>query len=258
RVAPHFISGNGFNPILVLTNPNASPIVVTVTLFSGTGGAVHPSLNAPSSRDFLVPANGSVSVDTRNITGLLFVPTVNGWLRVDSPNVVLNGVLILDEGQSTTAIPLQTSPMDRMIYSQLAEVEAPISRLVLVNTSPVQASLDVSLINQEGASTGQTAITIPAKGKFSQLIRDVLPQAAAQDGGYIFIRSSTAVYGIEMLGDAGTRALASLSLVRVVDSFSASPAPATAMITQVEPGPEVKPGMTIRVDVAGSLGDAVF
>ncbi|PYS48516.1 MAG: hypothetical protein DMG13_25425 [Acidobacteria bacterium] len=258
RITPHFISGNGFNPVLILTNPNASPIVVTVTLFSETGGAVHASFNGPSSRDFLVPANGSISVDTRNITGLLFVPSVNGWLRVDSPNVVLSGVLILDEGQSTTAIPLQTSPMDRMIYSLLSEVEAPLSRLVLVNTSAVQAGLDISLVNQDGTTTAQTAMTIPARSKFSSLIRDLLPQAAGQDGGYVFIRSSVALYGIEILGDAGTRSLASLPLGRTVDGFSANPILATATITQVEPGPDVKPGTTIRVDVGGSLGDATF
>jgi hypothetical protein len=258
RVAPHFISGNGFDPVLILTNPSASPIGVTVTLFSETGGAVHSSLSTPSSKDVLVPANGSVSLDTRNITGLLFVPSVNGWLRIDSPNIALNSLLILDEGQGITAIPLQTSPLDRMIYSQLSLVQPLINRLVLVNPSAMQAGLDVSLVKQDGTTAARTAITVPGMTKFSSLIRDVLPQVAGQDGGYILIRSSVALYGVEMLGDAGMHLLASVPLARASDGVAANPILATVAITKVEPGPDVRPGMTIRVDVEGSLGDGVF
>ena len=258
RVAPHFISGNGFDPILILTNPTASPIVVTVTLFGETGGAVHPSLSGPSSKDFLVLANGSVMVDTRNITGLLFVPSVNGWLRIDSPNVALDGLLILDGGRDITATPLQTSALDRMIYSQLPQMDALVSRLVLVNTSPVQAGLDISLVKQDGTTAAQTAISIPARTKFSRLIRDVLPQVTDQDGGYILIRSSVALYGIEMLGETSSQSLASVSLLRAFDSFATNPILPAPVITNVEPGPDLRPGMTIRVDVAGPLGDTVF
>src|SRR5262249_55896630 len=39
RVAPHFVSGNGFDPVLVLKNPSGSPLPVTVTLYGENGGA---------------------------------------------------------------------------------------------------------------------------------------------------------------------------------------------------------------------------
>jgi len=235
RVAPHFISGNGFDPVLVLSNPSASPIAATVTLFSQTGGAVHSSLSTlhPRMSWFRQMA---LYRWTHEHHGTTLRPSVNGWLRIDSPNVALNGLLILDEGQGITAVPLQTSALDRMIYSQLSLAQPPTSRLVLVNPSDIQAALDVSLVKQDGTTAARTAIAVPARTKLSSLIQDVLPQVAGQDGGYIFIRSSVALYGVEMLGDTGTQFLASVPLARASDGVAANPIVATAAIARVEPG----------------------
>src|SRR5207302_9236223 len=77
RVVPHFTT-TGFDPVLVLTNPNASQITATVTLFGDTGTVVA----AP--RSFTIPPNGSISADALSIVQRPFTPTLSGWLRVDS------------------------------------------------------------------------------------------------------------------------------------------------------------------------------
>jgi hypothetical protein len=44
RMAPHVLSGNGVDSVLVLANPNNSPVQVTLRLVGANGGAVDPSL----------------------------------------------------------------------------------------------------------------------------------------------------------------------------------------------------------------------
>ena len=97
RIIPHYITGNGFDPVLVLTNPSASQITVTVTAVGDSGAAV------TGSRSFTIPANGSISADTLTITRAPFARSINGWLRIESPNVPLDGVLILDGNQAMTS-----------------------------------------------------------------------------------------------------------------------------------------------------------
>src|SRR5207302_3264357 len=136
RIAPHFITGNGFDPVLVLTNPSASQITVTVTPFGDTGAPVS------GSRSFTIPANGSISADTLTITRAPFARSINGWLRIESPNVPLDGVLILDGNQAMTSIPLQSAPLDRMIYSQIFSTTDTFTGLLFINTWAIDTTLD--------------------------------------------------------------------------------------------------------------------
>ena len=173
RVAPHFTSGNGFDPVIALTNPNTSAVTVTVTVFSETGGPVYPSLTTPSSRNFVIPPNGSIFADVRTIVGLLFAPSINGWARIDSPSVVLNGYLILDQGPTATSIPFQTNPTDRMIFSQSVGTQSLFTGLILTNPSGLASAVDLSLVREDGTIFAQTTTNIPATRKFSALLRDI-------------------------------------------------------------------------------------
>src|SRR5262249_42133657 len=76
RIAPHFVTSGGFDPVLVIANPTASPVSVTVTLLTENGGLIFPA--ATSQRTFRIAANGSLSADVRTITGQPIGPTVNG------------------------------------------------------------------------------------------------------------------------------------------------------------------------------------
>lgn len=254
RVAPHFMSGNGFDSVLVLTNPNASPVTVTLTLLNETGGSIIPAQDAPSSRSFTIAANGSLSADARTIAGRIFTPAVNGWLRIESPNVALDGLVILDEGQAVTSVPLQTASLDRMIYSQIPETQVMFTGLAFVNPSAVNAAIDVTLVRADGSTLAQKSITVSATSKYMKLLRDIIPEAAVQTGGYFFVRSSTPIYGIAMLGAANTY-LASMPPSRVPDAFAPSALAATPAITHVDSAAAIQQGMTLRVSVANLVGD---
>jgi len=260
RVAPHFVSGGGFDSVLILTNPTASPVTASVILFNETGLPINSSFNGQSSRSFTIPANGSISADTRAITGQLIAPSVNGWLRVESADPLVNGLVILDGGQALTTVPLQPVALDRMIYPQISETQAMFTGLALVNPSVLDATLDISLVHADGRTFAQKSMTLPVNSKFSKILHDIFPEAAGETSGYVFVRSSssTPIYGVATLGAVNYSFLASMPPSRAPDGFTPSPIALKPSITQVDPGPDIQPGMTLRVNVANLDGEPAF
>src|SRR5262245_53564438 len=207
RIAPHFVTAGGFDPVLVLTNPAASAVTASVSIVTDAANPIFPG--ATSSRTFTIPANGSLSADIRTITGQPVASTVNGWLRVDSANVALAGTLILDQNRAVTSIPLQSAPTDRMIFSQISETASLFTGLVLVNPSNADAFVNITSVGDDGKTIADDSIVIPANSKLLKLLREIVPEAS-QSNGYIVLRSSTALYGVGLLGAFNNAFIASM------------------------------------------------
>ncbi|HYR43084.1 MAG TPA: DUF5719 family protein [Terriglobia bacterium] len=250
RVAPHFTTP-GFDPVLVLTNPNASPITVTVTLFGDKGAAV------ASPRSFTIPANGSISADAISIVQQPITPTVNGWLRVESPNVALDGLLILDGGPTMTAIPLESAALDRMIYSQMSETTNLSTGLVFVNPWAIPARLDISLVRNDGTTFAQSSFDLPANSKYSSLLRDMIPDGTGTNG-YIVVHSSVPVYSAGLLGANNRAYLATIAPARPPDAFTPNRIVSMPRIYIIDPGTDVQAGTTLRVSVVNVGEDGTF
>lgn len=251
RIAAHFTAGNGFDPVLVLTNPNASPTTVTVTAFGETGAAVS------AGRSFTVPGNGSISADTSTITRQPFVPTVNGWLGIESQNVPLNGILILDGNRALTSIPLQATALDRILYSQILQTSDISTGLFVVNTWPRAATLDISLVRNDGSTFAQKSIDLSSHSKISTRMRDIFPNAD-QTSGYVLIRSSLPVYTVGMAAANSGAFSSSIAPSRPPDSFAANATVAPPKITLIDPPAYVQTGTTLRLLTENLAGDATF
>jgi hypothetical protein len=252
RVVPHYITGNGFDPVLVLTNPTPSQITVTVTVFGEKGAAV------TQPRTFVIPANGSISADTLTITRQPFVPTINGWLRIDSPNSAVNGVLVLDGSQSLTSIPLEAVAQDRMIYSQISETADIYTGLVFVNTWAIAATLDISLVRSDGATIAQKSINIAQNSKYSNILREMIPETAGQTTGYLVIHSSLPIYAVGVLGANNGAFLASMAPAQPPDGFTPNSIVPLPKIKITDPGTNVQPGTMLHVSVDNPGSDVTF
>jgi hypothetical protein len=258
RVVPHFLTIAGYVPTLVLSNPNNSTVQVTVTLFGANGGAVDPSLSGPSTATFSIPPNGLVSKGVTDILGrVFFTPlSIDGWMRIDTQNVALDGVVVLDQGQSLTAEPLSAVAQSRMVYSEVFENQPAGTGLVLVNPTAGAATADVYLVKQDGATRAHNTVTVPAASKFAQDLRVVLPNVVNQDGDYLVVVSpTTPLYSVSMIYST-TGFVAGLLPNSVPSSFvpDTNIAP---LITSVDSGTDVQSGSTIRVSVVAN-GNVTF
>jgi Family of unknown function (DUF5719) len=259
RVAPHFITNGAFserfNPVLALANPSGAPVQVKVTVFTETGGLPSP---ASSSRTFNIPENGSLSADIRTITGQPIAPTVNGWLTVESGSVALAGVLILDQSQAVTSIPLQTGPMDRLIFPQISEAQGLAAGIVLVNPSAAEAAVDVTLVRTDGTTSAQTSFAVAAKSKFMKPLHDIFAEVVSETSGYIVMRSSTPLFATGIIAGLNNSMLAEMPPNPIPDAFTPTPVVLMPSIISVEPGLEWQPGATLRLSVQNIATDATF
>jgi Family of unknown function (DUF5719) len=259
RVAPHFITNGAFserfNPVLALTNPSGTPVQVKVTVFTETGGLMSP---ASSSRTFNIPENGSLSADIRTITGQPIAATVNGWLTVESGSVALAGVLILDQSQAVTSIPLQTGPMDRLIFSQISEAQGLAAGIVLVNPSAAEAAVDVTLVRTDGTTSAQTSFAVAAKSKFMKPLHDIFAEVVSETSGYIVMRSSTPLFATGIIAGLNNSMLAEMPPNPIPDAFTPTPVVLMPSIISVEPGLDGQPGTTLRLSVQNIATDATF
>src|SRR5262249_55855150 len=151
-----------------------------------------------------------LSADIRTITGQPIAPTMNGWLTVESGSVAVAGVLILDQSQAVTSIPLQTAPMDRLIFSQISETQGLATGIVVVNPSAVEAAVDVTLVRRDGTTSAQTSFTVAAKSKFMKPLHDIFADVVSETSGYIAMGSSTRLFATGIIAALNNSMLAEM------------------------------------------------
>lgn len=244
RIASQFLSGPGFTPVLVLANPTSSPIPVIVTLASANGGPVDPLAVGPSVLPLTIPAYGLVSKTPSDIIGRSFLTPIDGWLRVDSSNTALDGVVVLDRGQSMTAETFQLTPQPAMLYSEVVENQSTTTGLVLINPSGVAAAANAFLVEADGTLLAQYTITVPANSKLSEDVGNVIPAALNQTGDYILVTSSSQLYSTIMIYQA-TGFIAAMGPVSVPPLFT--PDSAVAPMISVVSGTDVQSGAVLQV-----------
>ena len=258
RIASNFVEGNGSHSILVMTNPGNSAVTVTVRVFGEDGGLIHPSLAGVPPRSFAIPPNGSVLLDIPAITGMPIAPAVNGWLTIESPNVALDGLVVIEHGQSATALPVETRRQSTFIYPQISESDAMFATISLLNLSSTASKANFTLIRQDGTASDTRSIDIASASKFSALVREIFPERQSSNGDYLLVTSNAPLYASEVIEMPVGHAVTAVAPTPVADSFRPLRTPIIPAITQIGPGTDVRPGMRLRVSVSNWTGDGMF
>jgi hypothetical protein len=128
--------------------------------------------------------------------------------------------------------------------------------LSLVNPTSTDLSVDLFLIRSDGSTAAQQTIRLSPAVRFAQPVQALFSESVSRDGDYIFVHSSAPIYGIGMVGATNSFA-AALTPAASPISFAPVDMNAVAVILSVDPGTDVRPGMTLRVS-ANVPGDAVF
>jgi hypothetical protein len=256
RVASSFVESDASHSTLVVTNPSTTTAVFSVRIMNENGGAIHPSLVGLPPRSFTLPPGGSIALDTVAITGLPVAPAVNGTLSVESGDIALNTLVIFEQGQTTTAIPLNVQAATTLIYSQVSENDSLFARISLTNRLDSLTTANFTLVRQDGTVANQTSVTIPGNNRFSALVRDIFPGRASRTGDYLLVAAAAPLYAGELIEASDGRA-AILPTV-VSDSFRPLRAPMIPVITQVGPVTDVRPGTRLRIGTSNWSGDGTF
>lgn len=246
RVIPIFRSGNGWSSIVVLANPLPTVAEADVSFVTPEGIRLYTKRVA-------IAGNGSTILGWSSLAGL-FGPAGDGWLLVEGVSP-LAGVGLIDSKTGITALPLQTTPFDRILFSRPASVAN--AQVVLIGDEEREAVVTLTMNRPDGTTALQRNYAIKPRQQLVVPVEDLLAGSASLNTGFVTLRSSVPIHGVELAETLDGSARAAVGGQRLTAGYS--PAPVT-VAPRISPALEgaLGPGVRLSIVAEGIASDAVL
>jgi len=194
---PHIIQGNLGNLIYstVVSVTSLSSLAQTVSItFTPESGFSSVTVQ----RD--ISPGGTVRETPATLFGFIS-GFQNGWVKVVSEQPVAGIVVFAESSNRGVAVTPGLSRLaNNLVLSHIAELGQWGTGIALLNPGTTFAAVDIFAITPQGTLIGSTTITIVAGAKVSMQLDEWIPQTRNRtaDGGFVFIRSSVPIYGLEV------------------------------------------------------------
>ncbi|MGB7622956.1 MAG: hypothetical protein WBN92_11460 [Terriglobia bacterium] len=204
---PQFVAGPGWFTEVSLVNPGLSAFEATVSLFDEQGKLVVNGVQRNPVR-IIVPNQGQVVVQGKVLFGITGPGLVVGSMEISSPSGAIMGSAVIGDGSQgrfATAVPVLGQTYSEAVFAQVASGDAGgvgyWTGLAIQNPNSSAATIQIVVYSPTGGLTGQGAVTIPAGGRISKQLVELIPGFAPQLGGHIHIVSSLPVTMLEIFGN---------------------------------------------------------
>ena len=197
---PHLVEGPqasaNWRSLLGLTNLSASsPNNVAITFVSESGEIVRTNVRT-------LPRNGALRFAVRDLFGLTS-GFQNGSVRVTSTSgLPLTGYIASADlvAAGVAVVPAQQDADANLLFAHIADLPPWLTGIALLNTNTDAANVEVFAMNPNGSLIGNTSFSLEGNASIARLLRDLVPQTQTRtsDGGFVFVRSSLPIYGIEL------------------------------------------------------------
>ncbi len=208
---------------------NYSPgqTVVTITAFKadGTPYASPDVRNNPVNRT--LDAGASLREDVETMFGFTGTRALDGWIKVQSPAAALNGYVtygILSIG-SLAAVAGSGQGRTRAIFSHIATAQNYFTGVAVLDAGSSVASVRVLAIRPDGQVLGSLDTVLQPRQRISKLIDELIPQAAGQAGGLIWVKSDVPVNLTSLFGTSSGTVLANIPAQPAPDSYNPDSGP---------------------------------
>lgn len=197
--APQYVAGGSvYTSSITLINLESTPTRLFLT-FLGDDGR---TLGQTAVRD--LPGSARMVVSDASPMGIPASGTqVQGYLRIQSDRTRIDGFVTfggLGNLHFQTALPLIYQSRSSMVFSQIAQNETFFTGLAVVNPNGEAVDTLVSLYDTDGTRIGVSSVSIPANGRISRLLKELVPGMPPMSRGYFRILSSRPVLGFGVFG----------------------------------------------------------
>ena len=224
-VAPYFRNYGASMSTLILSNPSDVDAQVRVSLFADSATVPAPAI--------VLPRYGSVSMDWRALAGGSDPPP-EGWLHVES-DAPISGFVLVGSTSARIALPLQSAPADRMLFSRYMDGGGYTSYLNFVGNPERNSIVTVTLSRPDGTTVARSDIEVKALEKVSKGIRSLVPASDDFPRGFVTIQSTAAIYAVEIIDAAEDATDAGVGPSLLPASFQANPVVGAPRIISVVP-----------------------
>jgi hypothetical protein len=212
QMASGGVTGNQVFTSLKLVNTSDDPRAVTMTAYLDDGTPLQTVFPF-----FLFPGNAlQRSVGELFGTGSPISSSLTtGSIRIDVDGPGVIGDVIFgdpgdpDEVDFAAGLPLQTTLFEKAIFSQVANGQTnpedastdTFTGIALYNPNSGTVQITVTVFDRAGTLVDETSLSLSENERTSQLVEDLIPEAADLIGGHIVVESSRPVVGQAFFGN---------------------------------------------------------
>ncbi len=120
---------------------------------------------------------------------------------------------------SEAAVAALPEALTRAVFSHLATVEGFFTGFAAYNSSSAASNLRVMAFTEGGAELGLFDTILGPGQRIAELITNIIPGAAGQNGGYVWAKSSRPLHFSSLFGSGDATVLANIPPQPVPDSF---------------------------------------
>jgi len=201
------LSGLAYSTVVSITN--LSPFTQTLTIRYSSDTAITPMI---VQRD--VPGSGTLRERLDTLFGFT-TGFQNGWIRVTSEQPVA-GIAIYAESvnRGVAVTPALSRPTSELLLGHIADLNPWWTGIALLNPGVTDASVEIFAIRPDGGLIGRTLIIIPPGAKVARLLSEWVsgtqPPLRTSDGGFVYVRSSVPLYGLQLFFRRDLRVLSNV------------------------------------------------
>ena len=221
---------------LGLVNYSTEPVILTISVFKPDGTLY--DANDLQSNPVVRSLNGEASLleDVETMFGFSGGETLEGWIQVESTSAAVNGYLSygVPGAGSLAAVTAIAQGQDRAIFSHIGTSQGFFTGVAILNAAALATDVRILALNPSGEVLGSFDTFLQPGQRLSKLIDQLIPSAADQDGGLIWIKSQRPVYLTSLFGTS-----------QVLANVPPQPAPENYLPDAGLPTLELAPALTV-------------
>ena len=196
--APQYAFGGGYQTVVDIVNLEQSQMAITLKLYGDDGN------QKGNTAQLTLPGRGSSQTLNPSVFNLASGEDVlQGYVRVESAAGRFAGsVRFTDPAQAQfgSALQFTGSGLGLAYFSQVAQNEQYFTGLATLNPNAEPASVTVTVYNTLGSTVASGTRAIPAGGRFSMVLTELVGTLPAMSDGYFEVRSTVPVASFALFG----------------------------------------------------------
>jgi leucine-rich repeat protein SHOC2 len=195
RFAAQVASGLGVKTSVRLLNTGVVGREVTVRL-------VGPDSSASSAKTIGLGPGTLAELDLASLFNLLEDTLTVGSLDTTSNagNVIGDIVVYGPNAAYASSLPLEARLARDAVFAHAASDATIFTGLAIYNPGPEEATVEIQVTSAVGVDRGHVTIHIPACGRISKLLHELVPEAASLGVGHVRMHSNEPVLAQELFG----------------------------------------------------------
>jgi len=243
---------------LGVVNYSDVPVILTISAYKPDGSLYDAAYlkNNPVTRTLVV--GGSLREDVASMFGFSGTQSLDGWLLVRSTSDAINGYITCANASTGAAAAVASSAQGptRAIFSHIAAASPFSTGLSLLNSGTLASNVRVLALKPTGEILGTFDTVLQPNQRFNKSVgtADLLPEAAGQTGGFLWVKSDLPIYMSCLIGS--DKSSANIPPQDTPDSYN----PDTGVpALKLKPSLAiVPPGTSQRFQIEGSISNPVW